>query len=509
LRLQWLVWTLCLTTAAAAEIQLPHVLSDHAVLQREQPVRIWGWSAGAENVTVKFHNQTVATQADVWGAWQAWLMPEKPGGPYTLSVAGDASAAPVLRTDILVGDVWFAAGQSNMEFPLQGYGSASPLKDQEKEIAAANHPNIRLLRQGTATGAFALADTDYVWTTCTPETAKSFSAVAYFFGRRISEEEKVPIGLIDSTWGGTPVQSWISADGIAWAGLTSIDVEAANVARESGAAAAIKSRFAAEDAAAKAAGKPAAQHAKVLGDHPNYIPGSIYNGMIAPYTNYTIKGVLWYQGETDHEWPNRYLTYSRVFPSMIQDWRKHWGEGNIPFLFAQISSYGSGPGWGNIRDAQRRSLEVANTGMAVTLDVGLEKNIHPPDKQTVSDRLAQAALGLVYARKVETSGPLFEQATTEGKSIRVWFSHAEGLKCADAEIGDFEVAGDDHRFVPATAKIQKVGGQETVLATAGGIAAPVYVRYGWQGTVRSFLYNGSGMPISTFTSESDEWLLLH
>lgn len=509
IRLRCAGWLLCCAAAtAAAEVRLPHVLSDHAVLQREQPVRIWGWSAAAEHVTVKFHDQTVVAQADAWGSWQVWLKPEKAGGPYTLTVSGDATAAALQRTDILVGDVWLASGQSNMEFPLQGFGPEMPLKDQVKEIAAASHPNIRLLLQSRNNSAIPLTDSNDVWSICTPDTAKTFSAIAYFFGRKIAEEEQVPIGLIDSTWGGTPAQAWISAEGVAWAGLPNMPIENAIAMNDLARTAEIKNQYAVEDAADKAAGKPVVKHPKYGRDRAPFVPTVLYNGMIAPYTKYTIKGAIWYQGESDRDTANRWFYYSKVFPALIQDWRKQWGEGEFPFLYVQISSYGAGDGWGNVRDAQRRTLELVNTGMAVTLDVGNPTNIHPPDKQTVGGRLAQTALGMVYGKKLEAASPTFEQATTEGASIRAWFSHADGLKSSDSEIGDFEVAGENRKFVAATAKIERVGDRVTVVANAPGVAAPVYVRYGWAGTVKSYLYNAGGLPMGTFTSDSDIGMLM-
>lgn len=485
----------------AAEVRLPKLFSDHAVLQRDRPVRIWGLASPSETVTVKFHGQSLSASADAYGMWEVWLKPEAAGGPYTLNVSGSATATPLERTDLLVGDVWIASGQSNMEFPLKGFSSA-PMKDSAKEVAAANHPQIRLLVQKKRTSATPLTDQESVWSLCTPETATNFSAVAYFFGREINEREHVPIGLIDTTWGGTPAQSWISADGIAYSNLTSVHADGATVAREQGRADAIRAQYAAEDAAAKAAGKPLPQHPRIPGDHQGaWMPSTLFNGMVAPYTKYTIKGALWYQGETDHE-GERAANYARVFTTLIQDWRRQWSQGEFPFLYVQIASYNGGEGWGMVRDAQRRTLALGNTGMAVTLDVGLEKNVHPPDKQTVGARLAQTARGMVYGEKIEEASPMFVQATTEGGAMRVWLSHAEGLTSRGTLAGDFEVAGDDHKFVTATsAAIEKVGEHETVLVSAPSVAAPKYVRYGWTPVVTNFLYNASGLPAGTFTSE--------
>jgi sialate O-acetylesterase len=498
-----------LSGVAGAEVRLPHVLSDHAVLQRDQPVRIWGWGAPQENVTVTFHEQKVVGQADAWGAWQVWLKPEKAGGPYELTVTGDVTAAPLKREDILVGDVWIASGQSNMQFPLAGFDPKTRLKNGDAEIAAANHPNIRLLRQANVNSPYPLVDSKDTWSVCTPDSARWFSAVAYFFGRNISDEEKVPVGLIDSSWGGSVVQSWISSEGLAWGGLGNEPSEMALAMRDAGNVAAIRDQWAIEDAANKTAGKPAVTHPRPPRDHAPFSPSVMFNGMIAPYVNYTIKGALWYQGESEHDVPNRYLYYSRAFETLIEDWRRQWGEGNFPFLYVQIASFGNGDGWALVRDQQRRVLELRETGMAVALDVGDELNIHPPDKQTVAARLSQSAMGMVYGRKVETMSPVFVEATSEGNSIRAWFTHAEGLKPSGAAVGEFDVAGDDHHFFPATAEIEKVGDQVTVVATAPQVAHPIYVRYGWAGTVKNYLYNASGLPLGTFTSETDERLLEH
>jgi sialate O-acetylesterase len=504
-----LVGLVAVCLPAVGEVRLPHVLSDHAVLQREQPVRIWGWGAPAEKIKVRFHDQALMGQADVHGMWQVWLRPENAGGPYELTVTGDATPAPLKRVDILVGDVWIASGQSNMQMPLMGFNDSMRVKDGDKEIAAADHPKIRLLHQAKRNSAYPETDSDDVWNVCTPETAKTFSAVAYFFGRKIMEDKKVPVGLIDATVGATPAQAWISSEGIAWAGLPEMQVENAIGMHDLAMSAAIKNQYAVEDAAAKAAGKPVLSHPRYARDRAPSVPAVLFNGMIAPYTNYTIKGAIWYQGESDHDTANRYLNYSRVFPALIQDWRRQWNEGEFPFLYVQIASYGTENGWGNVRDAQRRTLELGNTAMVVTLDVGNPTNIHPPDKQTVGDRLAQCALGIVYGAKVETSSPLFVQATTEGSTIRAWFSHATALMIKDAKIGDFEVAGEDHNFVAATARIERIGDAETVVASAPGVPSPIYVRYGWQGYVTSYLYNSAGLPMGTFTSETDEWMLVH
>ena len=504
LLLAYTVCSLALPLSAAAAVQLPNLFSDHAVLQRDRPVRIWGWGHAGENVTVRFHGQTVSTQTDPIGYWEAWLKPEPAGGPYTLTVSGDSTPTPLERKDILVGDVWLASGQSNMEFPLAGFtGTApAPLKDGEKEIAAANHPRIRLLIQKKATSTVPLNEASDAWTECTPDTARHFSAVAYFFGREISERENVPVGLIDTTWGGTPAHSWISPQALASANLTSVFEDAGTIAQDQGRADQIRANNAREDAALQAEGKPPVTHARITNDHGGaWTPGTLFNAMIAPYTRFTIKGVLWYQGETDSD-AKRAPYYFRVFSTLISDWRHQWGEGDFPFFFVQISSFNStAAGWPLVRDAQRRTLVLRNTEMAVTLDVGTPDNVHPPDKQTVGNRLALAARATVYGEKIEYSSPEFLQATTEPNAMRVWFTHGEGLTTRGQEVGGFELAGDDHNFMPATAKIEKIGESDTVLVSSPKIAFPRFVRYDWSGVVTTFLYNRAGLPAGTFTSE--------
>jgi sialate O-acetylesterase len=498
------VCTLALPLRTVAAVQLPHLFSDHAVVQRDRPVRVWGWGQAGEMVTVRFHGQTVTAETDAFGNWEAFLKPEPAGGPYTLAVSSNMSTTPVERTDILVGDVWLASGQSNMEFPLAGFTGTTPapLKDGEKEIAAANYPRIRLLLQKKATSTVPLAEASDGWMECTPDTARHFSAVAYFFGREISEREKVPVGLIDSTWGGTPAHSWISPQALAAANLTSVFEDAGTIAQDQGRAEQIKAYYGREDAALQAEGKTPASHPRIPADHGgSWVPGTLFNAMIAPYTRFTIKGVLWYQGETDSD-AKRAPYYARVFPTLISDWRQQWGEGDFPFLFVQISSFHStAAGWPTVRDAQRRTLSLRHTGMAVTLDVGTPENVHPPDKQTVAHRLALAARAGVYGEDVEYSSPEFLQATSEPNAMRVWFTHAEGLTSHDQEVGGFEVAGDDHSFMPATAKIEKVGESDTVVVSSPKVPFPRFVRYDWSGVVTTYLYNRAGLPAGTFTSE--------
>jgi sialate O-acetylesterase len=486
-----------MTCTANAEIRLPGVLSDHAVLQRDVPIHLWGWATPGAKLELKFDKQSIAVTADELGEWSGWLMPEKAGGPFTLEIDGGQTEGRKQLTDLLVGDVWFASGQSNMEMPLRGFPPTAVVKNADQEIAQANNPRIRLLLVGHKSSDYPLQDAGGAWTDCTPETAREFSAVAYFFGREIAAKEHVAVGLIDATWGGTPIDSWMSMDALGNnAALQGAFRNRASFADEQASMPARIAAEKAEDAAAKAAGKPLTPHPW----HPaeiSWLPAGLYNGMIAPLRKETIKGFIWYQGETDSSTVRAPL-YSTFFPAMIEDWRTQFGQGNLPFLFVQISSFHSpGENWGMIRDAQRRTLYIGKTAMAVSLDVGDVNNVHPAQKQVVGARLALAARGLVYGEHVAYASPLFREATTEPGAMRVWFDHADGLHAKGAALDGFEIAGADRHFVAATGKIDG----ENVVVSAPGVAQPKYVRYAWSNVVSGSLYNAAELPASTFSSE--------
>ncbi|WP_446745798.1 sialate O-acetylesterase [Silvibacterium acidisoli] len=486
-----LVAVLTCSTAMMAEVSLPKVLGSHMVIQRGQPVHVWGDASPGEKVSVEFHGAKGEATADAVGRWSVYLAPQPAGGPYTLTVQGTNT---ITLDDILVGDLWFASGQSNMEMPLAGFGPDTPVKNGEQEIAAANYPQMRLLRVDKKGATYPLEDivSGTPWQSCTPETARQFSAVAYFFGRDLLKHEKVPIGLIDSTWGGTPAATWVSLDTIG-ADASLMPVYAAYNQLANGET--TQARHEALDKIAIAKGQPPAKR----GWHPDlvsYAPASLYNAMVAPFTPMPIKGVIWYQGETDSSMARNFL-YKKLFPSLIQDWRQHWQEPDMPFLYVQLSSFTSTPQevWPIVREAQRTTLALRNTGMAVTTDIGKADNVHPPDKETVGARLALWARATVYGEKLEYSGPLFEQANPEGATIKVWFTHAEGMQPHGTLTG-FEVAGADRKFVPATGQIQG----ETIIVSSPSVPEPKYVRYGWQNYTDANLYNNEGLPASPFTS---------
>ncbi|MBB6145983.1 sialate O-acetylesterase [Silvibacterium bohemicum] len=500
---------------AQSEVTLPNLLSSHMVVQRNRPIHLWGWSDPGEKITATMNSATATAAADGLGHWSLYLPPEKAGGPYQITIAGTNR---IVLDDVLVGDVWFASGQSNMELPLMGFPGSAELQNGPEEIRNANQPNLRLLHIRTKASPYPLQDVNAdppnpaernppptnSWTACTPETAATFSAIAYFFGREISNKEHVPIGLIDSSWGGTPAEAWVSLDGISSdASLMPVFAQWAEKSKDQADVPKQLEAEKREDDAAKAAGQPAPKHSW----HPNlasWDPAWLYNAMVAPAVNFPIKGVIWYQGESNSD-VRRASTYERLFPALIQDWRKQWNEGDFPFLFVQISSFRSNEGenWPIIREAQRRTLGLVNTRMAVTIDIGNPDNVHPSDKQDVAARLALEARDIAYGEQVEDSGPLYRQTSIEGSSINVWFDHAAGLTAKGGSLTGFDIAGDDHKFVKADARIESKAGVDRVVVSSATVTNPKYVRYGWQNAPVVNLFNGAGLPASPFTSEKE------
>lgn len=483
-------------TTPPSPLRLPNIISNNAVLQRGRPIHIWGWSSPNESITVQFHNQKEQTNANSQGQWELWLAPEPAGGPYTLTVTGSNNEPPLTVTNVLVGDVWFASGQSNMQIPLSGFPGSAVIKNAAQEIAASNIPNIRLLNIPDTASPTPLTDITTTWTTCDPTTTPNFSAVAYFFARDLEAHLNIPIGIIDSTWGGTPISSWMSQPLLkSHPGFQPVYSKWAAFAAKQPQVAALEAQEKREDAAAIAAGRPAPQH-PWHPDPQSWRPSWLWNGMVAPITPYTIRGFLWYQGETDatNDW-NPHL-YKRLFPAMIQDWRVRWHEGSLPFLYVQISSFNApNQHWGVIRNAQRTTLALRNTGMAVSLDVGDKNNIHPPDKQTVANRLALTAYHISYGEQIEDEGPLFQQVIRQGEQLRVYFTHAaRGLVSKGVPLQGFEIEGAKGNWHPVNAVIQG----NTVVVDTTSIPNTPAVRYAWGNYTTANLYNGVNLPASTF-----------
>ena len=482
----------CCWSGARCEVRLPQILSSHMVLQRNQPIHVWGWATPHESVSVAMHGASRGAVADDLGKWSVYLPPQPAGGPYQLTIAGSNT---IVLDDVLIGDVWFASGQSNMEMPLKGW-AGSPLKDAAEEVAHSNQPRLRLLIVSQKTSEYPLRDISGSCMPCNPETAADFSALAYFFGRDLAARENVPIGLIESAWGGTVAEAWTSLDALSSdASLMPLFAARAHMMDKQSDVELRTAIELHEDEVAKKAGLPPPTH-EWRPDAASWQPAALYNGMVAPVTEFGIKGVIWYQGESNAV-PGFESVYAQLFPKLIADWRSHWREGNFPFLFVQIASFRSTNPWASIREAQRRSLAEVNTAMAVTIDISDPGQIHPANKQDVGTRLALAARALAYGEPVEYSGPLFRQAAPDEHGLRMWFDHAQGLNAHGADPEGFEIAGDDRHFVKAIAHVDG----DTVVASSPEVQAPEYVRYGWASVPEANLYNSAGLPASPFTSE--------
>jgi len=494
--LSFLASALLLALPALAEVKLPALIAEHMVVQRDLPVHVWGTSAPNETVSVTFRGETRSASPDEFGRWSLYLPAGAAGGPFELTVK--ASNTITLK-DVLVGDVWVASGQSNMEMAMHGVANA---KD---EIAAANYPQIRLFRALNRVSDHPLEDiAAHTWAATTPETVDEFSAAAYFFGRELHRKYGVPVGLIESNWGGTPAEAWTSMTSLgADASLMPVFAEWGKMMRDQATTLLERDRQIKEweqsVATAKAEGKPAPGRPWYPNQDNCWQPAGLFNAMIAPLTRFPIRGAIWYQGESNAG-PERAPLYAHLFQTMIQDWRRAWGQGDFPFLFVQIANFKTGPEamWPEVRDAQRQALSLANTGMAVTIDIGEATNIHPLNKQEVGRRLALAGEAISYGDKIEYSGPLFRQATVEGDAMRVWFDHAAGgLKAKGDAVLGFEVAGSNGKFVEAQARIDGA----TVVVSAPSVNEPKHVHYAWKDVPVCNLFNAENLPASPFRSE--------
>ena len=385
--------------------------------------------------------------------------------------------------------MWY---KSNMEFEMRKAATAA------QDLPTAANPRIRLLMIKKRASDYAQddADTDG-WAVSSPVTANDFSAVAWYFARDIEQRERVPVGVIDATWGGTVAESWTRLTALGEdASLSPLFVARGKMTDRQHDAALEERDQDRQREEARAAGQTLPQFPW----HPplaSWGPGLLYNGMIAPLTPAAIRGVIWYQGESNSALA-RFSIYDRIMRTLIEDWRRQWGVGDFPFLYVQIANFTSTPAedWASLRQQQVQTLALRNTAMAVTIDIGNPTDVHPTDKLDVGLRLARAARALSYGEAIEISGPMFRQATPEGTSLRVWFEHGKGLTAKGGSLTGFEVAGADGRFAQATAII--VG--TAVVVSSPEVASPLFVRYGWANSPQCNLFNGEGLPASPFTS---------
>jgi len=531
------------TASVQADVKLPAIFGDHMVLQRDAHVPVWGWANPGEGVTVTAGSATAKTTAGADGKWVVKLDPMKAGDqPIDLVVSGKNT---IKLTDVLIGEVWICAGQSNMGYPLNASSTGA------QEVPKAKHPMLRLFMEEPKIAFEPQADCVGKWQLCTPGTAANFSAVGYFFGRDLEENLSMPVGMIESSLGGTAAEAWTSLEALQANPLTrplADDFEAnkpalmkltetyENVTLPKGQQdieqwrkevnpsyqAALKSW---NDAVKQAHADGTPVPPKPLPSRPRpsipappnrHTPTTLYNGMIPPLIPFAIKGVIWYQGEADEDRP---IQYRAIFPTMITDWRTRWGEGDFPFLFVQLPNamarvdHPSESGWAGVREAQSMALALPNTADAVTIDGG-EDNIHPPDKIDVEKRLFLATRKLVYGEDIIASGPTFKSASLDNGKMRIAFDHVgSGLTIGvgpstrpgvppapvASELKGFAIAGADKHFVWADAKIDG----DSVLVWSNQVSEPVAVRYGWADNPEVNLYNKEGLPAAPF--RTDDW----
>ena len=514
-----------------ADVKLPAVLSDSMVLQQGQPVPVWGWADQGEQVTVTFAGQTQKATAGDDGKWMVKLQPLTASDqPAELTVAGKNT---LTRKDILVGEVWVCSGQSNMEWPVRNSTNAA------EEIAAAKHPHVRLFTVPKTIKTEPQSDTVGKWVACGPDTVAAFSAVGYFFGRELHQTLKVPIGLIHTSWGGTPAEAWTSADYLnkdaELAGLTPAWEKQAEtyprrkenyekalakwretVAQAKKDAPATKEGAATKDGPATKAAKPlpTAPRAPNPPDKDPHRPSVLYNGMIAPIVPYAAKGSIWYQGESN---AGRAYEYRKLLPTMIRNWRDAWGDAESKFLIVQLANYkepAEKPGddaWAELREAQAMTAAMPNNGLAVAIDLADADNpndIHPKNKQDVGRRLALVALGRYYGKDVKHSGPAYEDMRAAAGKVTVTFKHADGLTARGPDgkaseggkVTGFQVAGADRKWAWADAEIRSNG---TVVVWSDEVKEPAAVRYAWSSNPVANLYNAAGLPAAPF--RTDDW----
>ncbi len=472
----FLIALLLCVSPCYADVRLPKIVSSHMVLQQNTEVKIWGWADAGETVKVTgdWLDAEAITTADTDGRWEVRVKTAAAGGPHAMTIRGENS---IRLENILFGEVWLASGQSNMEMPLiHVSGAYTGIQDAAQEVSRAKYPQIRLFQVGNFSAKEPLDDVESgitmygippaecKWRSCTPETIPTFASTAYFFARELHTQLKVPIGIIDSSWGGTSAEAWTPAAGLKRLEMAS-ELEQATT-------------------------RPQQPDKKV--------PTRLYNGMIHPLRNFRIKGAVWYQGEGNS---GRAANYRRLFSTMIGEWRGAFGY-EFPFYFAQIAPFNYGKlNAAYLREAQLQTMEVPKTGMAVTMDIGNLTDIHPKNKQEVGRRLALWALANDYGKDLVYSGPIYRKAVFDSGNVRLSFDHAVGgLATRDGKPpSHFEVAGADKQFHPAVAVIE---GEELVVSS-DKVAAPKAVRYGFTSQAMPNLMNKAGLPASSF--RTDQW----
>ncbi len=458
-----LVLTFSILYSYSSNLKLPAIIGSHMVLQQQSSVSVWGWAKPGTNVSVKasWERKPSQTMVNDQGKWKLKLVTPVAGGPYEITIKSDTT---ILLEDILIGEVWICSGQSNMQMPLLGIPS-QPVNGSNDYIARGNNKNIRLFTVKRELKITPQEDCEGAWKVASPKSVANFSAVGYFFGQYLQEIIAVPVGLISSNWGGTPAESW---------------TDEATLSRE----------FKEFDLSILKSDKVTAQSPEVL-----------FNCMIHPLLNFTIRGAIWYQGESNVQDPSQ---YERLFPAMIQNWRERWGQGDFPFYFVQIAPYKYNKKGNSafLREAQLKAMQnVPNTGMAVIMDIGENESIHPAEKYLVGKRLAYWALAMNYGfESVACSGPVYKEMTVNENKVSLVFDYAKiGYSSYGKELQGFTIAGIDKQFHLAQARIHS----DRVEVWSDEVKNPVAVRYCWENFAVGTLFNTAGLPASSF--RTDNW----
>ncbi len=489
---------------ALAEVKPSPLFSNNAVLQTDQEVPVWGTARDGEKVTVELSGQKITTTAE-GGKWMVRLGQMKAGGPFEMTITGDNI---VTAKNILIGEVWLCSGQSNMARTVVPPDSVQPREPfWEQSAAEANHPEIRQFRVGGGAADAPLSEVTGSWEVCTPETVRGFTAAGYYFALDLLKARKTPVGLINASVGATGAASWISREGLASEPeLNKILERQERMKKEFPAS---LEKFKAEELKLLADYAMAVEKAQKENlpvprkpDGPRnpftdaYRPTGYYNSKIAPLQPFAIRGVLWYQGESNS---GQAREYGILFPTLISGWRKAWDKTEMPFLFVQLPQYQKTPP--EIREVQLQVwLKTPHTAMVVTTDCGDPENIHPPDKRPVGARLALAARALAYGEDIEYSGPLFDGMKVDGSQAVLSFKHVGGgLVAKDGPLKGFEIAGADKKtFLPAKAEVRG----DTIVVSNDQIPQPAAVRFGWANVPDVNFYNKAGLPASPFQTDS-------
>ncbi len=485
-------------STARADVKLPAIFSDGMIVQRGAPIPIWGTADAGEKVAVTLGNSKQSAVAGTDGKWMLHLPALAASSGLEMMVSGKNT---LQIADVAVGEVWLASGQSNME--LRVPRALNP----EAEIASANSPLIRQFRVGRSIAETPQTEFKGSWEAAVPATLGNFTAVGYFFARELQRKLGVPVGIVHASYGGTPIQAWTSDKTLKSNPELGVVFEnwaktLANYPTEKAKYDAQIVRWKERVERAKAEGKPApAALIAPAGPGGKATPSGLYNGMIAPVVPYGIKGVIWYQGESNSREPE---LYSKLFPALIRGWRSDWNSAELPFLWVQLANFHavqtrpSEDGWALIREAQASALTLPQTGMVVTVDIGDARDIHYANKQEAGRRLALVALANQYGQKLENSGPQFAGMSVAGGAIRLKFTHAQGLKAKNGEPKGLAIGGGDGVFQWANAVIEG----DSVVLSSPLVPAPTAARYAWADNPIGNLVNAAELPAAPFRTDA-------